>query len=679
MVSVDRALSPCIVLSFLICMLLFSPRVWGKQMLTDNARVLVISSYSPIKEGENHTIESFVSHLNEKSAASISIEYMDCEARPLFRDWAEWLEQLFDAYKKQPDLVVVLGGEAWSVYRSVCPDEWKNIPVILGNVKEKFFDFENLDSLKSMKDFRDIADSFDNFRVTGYFFRDYIKENLRLIKTLQPQTKHIALYYDDRYNTNVFETYLKSLTSDIDSLSLVYLSGMELTTMQLLDTISKMDDSYALLSAGWYSDVEKYPHSHAMLHNDLGRYTSKPVYNIQDQGKYNMSFLGGYFISGEDLGRDLASLTYEVLAKGIENSPSFQETPSPPRYYINYPTFVSMQIKSDRLPDDTVFYNALQPIWKERPVESILVLISLVLLTTLFLIILISRRRREKSYVFANKRMRTLLKAMPNMAVTYDSEGRIGDIINPQDDILLSASKENVIGMTMKQVADKYPEHEDAARQIQYYVGKTRKTGKMFDFSYEITDKGETCYMNVRSVPFTDGYVICFIRDVTFQIAAEKEISKWKTFLQSIVDNLPIGLFVKDVGNDYRYLFYNNKVDEFYKEDHRFMLGKNDFEVNDTLAEKYRQEDDLVLKSDQPLSFDRIFFDEETGQIRRWGITTKSKVVDNDGNCYIVAVIVDTTEVRRKEQEIEQNKLKLEFTIDAAQIIPWEYSISEQA
>lgn len=62
----------------------------------------------------------------------------------------------------------------------------------------------------------------------------------------------------------------------------------------------------------------------------------------------------------------------------------------------------------------------------------------------------------------------------------------------------------------------------------------------------------------------------------------------------------------------------------------------------------------------------------------RWGVTTKSKLTDSNGRCYIVAILVDTTEVRKKEHEMEQNKLKLEFTIDAAQIIPWEFSVVER-
>ena len=317
-------------------------------------------------------------------------------------------------------------------------------------------------------------------------------------------------------------------------------------------------------------------------------------------------------------------------------------------------------------------------LWCEHSLEIILILSLLVFMFILFFTIFYYRRKKEKSYEAANRKMMQLLEAMPSMVLVYDRELKIVDIINPQEGILLGIKKENLIGITMSDVAERYPAHADASRIIGCNIGKTRKTGKTISFSYEVSGVETTYYMNAHSAPFADEGVICFIHDVTPQVTAEEEILKWKTFLQSIVDNLPVGLFVKDVSDNYRYLFYNTKVNEFYQGDRRFMLGKNDFEVDDPNAEKYRKEDELVLNSDHPISFDRVFMNELSGTGFRWGVTTKSKLMDSNGRCYIVAILVDTTEVRKKEHEMEQNKLKLEFTIDAAQIIPWEFSVVER-
>ncbi len=477
-------------------------------------KVLVISSYSPIKEEGNHLIASFIDQMQVDSEAKIFVEYMDCEASPVFETWVGWMRQLFAAYKVKPDVVVLLGNEAWSSYRVTCVDSWHEIPVVLGYVKGAFIDYENKDKkLFSVADMMPMKESFGDFRITGYSYKDFVIENLSLIKQLQPHIRKVAFCYDNRYNMAFFESYINDLFEQIDSLDLRYMDGCKLSTPQLLDSIACMDDSYAILSAGWYTDALQYPHAHSMLHNELARYTSKPVYQVLDQGTSNMNYIGGYFISGEDLGKDLALLTHCVLTKG--------------------------------------FFNC--------------------------------------------------------------------------------------------------------------------KYGK----------KDRIKYTKARVVPFENNSVICFTHDVTPYVVAEKEILRLKTFLQSIMDNLPVGLFIKDVSNEYRYLFYNNKVSEFYKEAFDCMLGKNDFEVNDLKASLFREEDNRVLQSDKPISFNRVLFDEETGLPVRWAVTTKTRLEDKEGNLYIVATMVDTTDIRRNELELDDIRRELSVALDAGSLSAWCYDVQK--
>lgn len=389
---------------------LFTFEIRAKHTETGEPRLLIISSYSPIKEEGNHIIGSFTENLKAVLPVNTALEYMDCESRPTFHVWVEWLSQLFHAYNNLPDMVVVLGEEAWSAYRVTCPKAWKSVPVLLGCVKKGFVDYEHSSDLKSVRDMKNITTTFGDFRVTGYYFRDYIETNMRLIKQLQPQVDHVALCYDNRYNFNFYEEYFEEISRNIDSLQIVYMSGGTLSTAALLDSITKMDETYALLSAGWYTDVNHYPHAYTMLHNGLSYHTLKPLFLLQDQGRGNMNYLGGYYVSGKDLGSDLANLAYRVLTEGVPDSPTFQETPSLPKYYINYPTFQRLNIDSNRLPENVEFYNVPPTLWKEHPWELLLVALFLVFVISLFLVITYNRRKREIAYRTANARMSELLK-----------------------------------------------------------------------------------------------------------------------------------------------------------------------------------------------------------------------------------------------------------------------------
>ena len=128
---------------------------------------LVISSYSPIKEEGNHLIASFIDQMQVDSEAKIVVEYMDCEASPVFETWVGWMRQLFAAYKVKPDVVVLLGNEAWSSQRGTCGDCWHEIPVVVGYVKGAFIDYEKKDKkLYTVADLKPMKESFSDFRIT---------------------------------------------------------------------------------------------------------------------------------------------------------------------------------------------------------------------------------------------------------------------------------------------------------------------------------------------------------------------------------------------------------------------------------------------------------------------------------------------------------------------------------
>ena len=72
-----------------------------------------------------------------------------------------------------------------------------------------------------------------------------------------------------------------------------------------------------------------------------------------------------------------------------------------------------------------------------------------------------------------------------------------------------------------------------------------------------------------------------------------------------------------------------------------------------------------MLQSDKPISFNRVLFDEETGLPVRWAVTTKTRLEDKEGNLYIVATMVDTTDIRRNELELDDIRRELSVALDA--------------
>lgn len=347
--------SLCIVL-FFFCM---TPPNYAVNKEKDMKHILLISSYFPDKENSKIIINSFSYKLSREFNCRITIEYMDSEASINFKEWENWMKELFEAYKTAPDIVVIIGGEAWTTYTTSCPHTWKNIPIVLGSVKSGYIDYNRLvpQDINDIQDICKTTESFEDFHVTGYYTKDYFKENLQLIRQLQPNASKIAYIYDNRYNFQFLTPHLQKLAKEVGFEELHPYYGSELNTMQLVDSLVSQDNTYAFLSSGWYTDAQNYSHAYSMLHNELVLQHSKFFYLIMDQGKTNPNYLGGYYVAAEDLGNDLAGLTYEVLSKGIDNSRKFQITPSRPQYYINYKILQKNNIDQSRLPVHTVLYN----------------------------------------------------------------------------------------------------------------------------------------------------------------------------------------------------------------------------------------------------------------------------------------------------------------------------------
>ena len=333
---------------------------------TSRKHILLISSYFPDKENSKIAIETFSKVLSAEIDCRITVEYMDSESSPDFPAWENWMTQLFEVYKTSPDVLVIFGGEAWMAHTVACPPSWRNVPVVLGGVKRGYIDYAHYapGDIRSVASLRSMPESFGDFRVTGYYVNDYFRENMELIRRMEPEARRIAFIYDNRYGFNFLTPYLKKLAEEAGFEGLDTFYGNELTTTQLVDSVMSRDESYAILSSGWYTDALHYPHAHSMLLNELRLNQSKYFYLIMDQGPDNPSFLGGYYVSAENIGRDLAGLTGRVLTEGIDRSPGFQVTPSAPKYYINYKAFLSTDIDESRLPSGTVLLNKAPSFWK---------------------------------------------------------------------------------------------------------------------------------------------------------------------------------------------------------------------------------------------------------------------------------------------------------------------------
>ena len=151
----------------------------------------------------------------------------------------------------------------------------------------------------------------------------------------------------------------------------------------------------------------------------------------------------------------------------------------------------------------------------------------------------------------------------------------------------------------------------------------------------------------------------CFIRDVSLRIKQQNEISRLNKLLTEVLDNIPVYLFVKDTGDDFRFLYWNKAFAEHSGIEAKDAIGRNDFELfkGKEIMERFHREDLEVMEKG------RIEYEEETMTAKgekRTMITIKTLIHAEVDRPYIVGISWDTTTIREAEKGLIEARNKAE-------------------
>ena len=211
---------------FIVLSLVFSFHLYA----TDNAGpILIISSYNPDTRNTTANISEFMEEYKRGGGISpVVIENMNCKSLPEAPLWDGKMRGILDKYKENntPQLIIILGQEAWASYIS---QEYKpNIPVLCGMISKNaiLLPDSDLNVAEWEPKYIDIQEYVDKGLHLGGFLYSYdVKENIRLIRKLYPQTQNIALITDNTYGGLAMQTLVKKEMENIKDLNLILLDG----------------------------------------------------------------------------------------------------------------------------------------------------------------------------------------------------------------------------------------------------------------------------------------------------------------------------------------------------------------------------------------------------------------------------------------------------------------------
>ena len=138
------------------------------------------------------------------------------------------------------------------------------------------------------------------------------------------------------------------------------------------------------------------------------------------------------------------------------------------------------------------------------------------------------------------------------------------------------------------------------------------------------------------------------------------EVEFQKKYLNMIINNVPVGIAVRDVDDDFRILNWNKRMEEIYGLSVHDVLYKRDIDIfEDSYIKMIREKDMTVLKGNMILNEK-----EELNIANGKKVVRKLKlpVYDNDFiPRYILTIVEDITEEENKRNEQKKNEKRYNF------------------
>lgn len=167
-----------------------------------------------------------------------------------------------------------------------------------------------------------------------------------------------------------------------------------------------------------------------------------------------------------------------------------------------------------------------------------------------------------------------IMEKSPDTIVLVDRNLTLVKVISAKDDYYHYLAN-NCIG---KQPQALFPDGKNYDQYEIYRAAVKRVFEEQVkvDFSFEVSFEGKNYYYLSQASLFNEELVIVYTCDVS----SPKTEKNLQELINTILDRLPLGVFVKDGDNHFNYLYWNHFMEEITGIETREIEGHDDFEVN---------------------------------------------------------------------------------------------------
>ncbi len=258
----------------------------------------------------------------------------------------------------------------------------------------------------------------------------------------------------------------------------------------------------------------------------------------------------------------------------------------------------------------------------------------------------------EKVQNIDRELLKQIFRALPDMVVIFDYDGYVIDLIANNH---TSIPDERLIGIHLSNVLD-----EQSSSYLMEGLRRSKDTGSLTVGSHCFTLNGTTYRYKERILPLNEEVALCIFHDITLIEQRNQEIDELNYLLSTIMDNLPVHLFVKEIHNDMKYLFWNKHFAEALGIPAERAIGYTDMEIfpRKEDGEKFMRDDRLLIESPEK----KIECIEEYINVQgeRRIVNTRKVVTPMlaGGKQLLIGTSMDITNLKKAEREVERARSK---------------------
>jgi PAS domain S-box-containing protein len=265
-------------------------------------------------------------------------------------------------------------------------------------------------------------------------------------------------------------------------------------------------------------------------------------------------------------------------------------------------------------------------------------------------------RQREQEF-------EALAEHLPDPIARFDRNGRFL-YVNSAVEKLTGASRSAILGRTQRELF--MP--DTVVELFERSLAEAARSGQAhtLEFSYP-SASGNDRLFEAHHVPERDATgeivtVLCVARDITERKKSEDDLRRQKNLFAAIVDNLPVGVFIRDA-QTLRYVIRNRYCESTFAHFGESWVGKT---VHDLFPKEYA--DRSVVTDRQALESGKMLEIPEwkalEGQIHH--VRKVPLYGDNGEPWLVVGIADDITERKRTERDLRKNEEFLRRVIESS-------------